>query len=69
MACDKFPNNDVHAVCVMLHMMSVITQLGGSALIEAAWRGHTEVVTQLVKAKAKLDLQNQVCDDDAVVHS
>ena len=39
--------------------MSVITQLGYSALIEA--KGHTEVVVELVKAKANLDLQNKVC--------
>ena len=41
--------------------MSVITQDGYSALIEAAWGGHTEVVVELVKAKANLDLQNEVC--------
>ena len=40
--------------------MSVITQAGYSALIEAAMRGHTEVVVELVKAKANLDLQNKV---------
>ena len=41
--------------------MSVITQDGYSALIWAAWEGHTEVVVELVKAKANLDLQNEVC--------
>ena len=41
--------------------MSVITQDGDSALILAAIDGHTEVVVELVKAKANLDLQNKVC--------
>ena len=46
--------------CVILHM-SVITQSGCSALIWATYDGHTEVVVELVKAKANLDLQNEVC--------
>ena len=41
--------------------MSVITQDGDSALIRAAREGHTEVVVELMKAKANLDLQNKVC--------
>ena len=41
--------------------MSVITQDGYSALICAALKGHTEMVVELVKAKANLDLQNKVC--------
>ena len=41
--------------------MSIITQDGHSALILAAYDGHTEVVVELVKAKANLDLQNKVC--------
>ena len=41
--------------------MSVITQDGYTALILAAANGHTEVVVELVKAKANLDLQNKVC--------
>ena len=41
---------------------SVITQDGETALINAAWNGHTEVVVELVKAKANLDLQDKVCD-------
>ena len=41
--------------------MSVITQDGYSALIMAAWDGHTEVVVEFVRAKANLDLQNKVC--------
>ena len=39
---------------------SVITQDGETALMKAAWCGHTEVVIELVKAKANLDLQNNV---------
>ena len=46
-------------VCVIL--MSVITQDGDSSLMEAASRGHTEVVVELVKAGADLNLQNKVC--------
>ena len=40
---------------------SVITQDGETALMKAAWRGYTEVVVELVKAKVNLDLQNKVC--------
>ena len=40
---------------------SVITQSGETALIRAARRDHTEVVVELVKAKANLDLQDKVC--------
>ena len=39
---------------------SVITQSGETALMRAASGGHTEVVVELVKAKANLDLQNNV---------
>ena len=38
-----------------------ITQDGDSALILAAKYGYTEMVVELVKAKANLDLQNKVC--------
>ena len=41
--------------------MCVITQGGDSALIVAARYGHRNVVVELVKAKALLDLQNNVC--------
>ena len=44
----------------MLHM-SVITQEGTSALHWAVLNGRTEVVQQLVKAGANLDLQDKVC--------
>ena len=40
--------------------MSVLTQVGDSPLILAAWNGKTEVVSLLVKAGAALDLQNKV---------
>ena len=40
---------------------SVITQSGETALMIAVSEGHTEVVVELVKAKANLDLQDQVC--------
>ena len=39
---------------------SVITQYGETALMRASSKGHTEVVVELVKAKANLDLQNNV---------
>ena len=38
-----------------------ITQDGDSALTLAASGGHTDVVVELVKVRAKLDLQNKVC--------
>ena len=40
---------------------SVITQYGKTALMKAASEGHTKVVVELVKAKANLDLQDEVC--------
>ena len=53
-------------MCVILHMMSVITQDGRSALMRAASEGYAGVVVELVKAKANLDLQDKVCDDNAI---
>ena len=47
-------------MCIILHM-SVITQGGYSALMMAAWKGKTEVVVELVKAGANVDMQNNVC--------
>ena len=44
-------------MCVILHM-SVITQDGHSALMYAA---SAEIVVELVKAGANLNLQNTVC--------
>ena len=36
------------------------SQNGDSALMKAARRGYTEIVVELVKAKANLNLQNKV---------
>ena len=41
--------------------MSVITQWGYSALMWAAREGKTEVVVELVKAGANVDMQDNVC--------
>ena len=49
-------------VSVILHM-SVITQSGNSALMEAAYEGRTETVAELVKAGADMNLQNKVCEN------
>ena len=43
-------------VSVRLHM-SIFSQEGLSALMYAAEKGHTEVVTQLLEAGANIDLQ------------
>ena len=48
------------SVCVILHM-SVITQNGYSALMLAARKGKIEVVVELVKAGANVDMQSEVC--------
>ena len=42
-------------------MLSLISQDGNSALMEAAYWGKTDIVVELVKAGANLDLQNKVC--------
>ena len=44
-----------------MRCLSDIAQDGESALIEAAFRGETDVVVELVKEGANLDLQNKVC--------
>ena len=44
----------------MLHI-SVITQGGYSALMVAVWEGETDVVVELVKAGANVDIQSEVC--------
>ena len=46
-------------ISISLHM-SVITQLGGSALMMAVREGMTEVVSLLLKARANVHLQNKV---------
>ena len=47
------------SVFAILHM-SVITQSGAFALIIAVRKGKTEVVTELVKAGANVDMQTEV---------
>ena len=39
----------------------LISQNGDSALMEAAYWGTTDVVVELVKRGANLDVQNKVC--------
>ena len=43
--------------------MSIITQSGMSALQLAAGYGWTDIVVELVKNGANLNLQNKVCHD------
>ena len=51
----------VTVLAVRLHM-SIISQDGVSALMYAASKGHTEVVTQLLEAGANTELQSiEVC--------
>ena len=45
----------------MLCMSTVVLQWGRSALMRAIWSGHTDIAVELIKAKAKLDLQDEVC--------
>ena len=47
-------------MCVSYYM-SVIAQDGWSALMEATMWGKTEVVVQLAKAGASMDMENDVC--------
>ena len=54
-------------VSVILHM-SVITQDGWTPLMYAAREGRNEVVTQLLKLGAAVDLQNRVCCMDQRVY-
>ena len=49
--------SECQCVCVTLH----ITQEGYSALMLAAMEGKTEVVVDLVKAGASVDMQDEVC--------
>ena len=46
-------------MCVILHM-SVVIQDGYSPVMLAAMKGETEVVVELVKAGANVDMQNEV---------
>ena len=50
--------------CIFIYnmqYMSVITQNGSSALTLAARMGKTDIVVELVKNGANLNLQNEVC--------
>ena len=50
------------SICVCVcHTTRVYTQYGISALMFAAMEGETEVVVELVKAGANVDMQNEVC--------
>ena len=44
----------------MLCMSTVVLQRGESALMRALRRRHTDIAVELIKAKAKLDLQDEV---------
>ena len=46
---------------VCTHTLSVTAQNGETALMRAAWWGNTDVVVELVRGGANLDLQNKVC--------
>ena len=46
---------------VCTHTLSVTAQNGETALILAAWQGKTDVVVELVRGGANLDLQDEVC--------
>ena len=54
-------------MCVILHM-SVITQWGDTALMVAAREGKNEVVMELVKAGANVDMQNRVCQYNTCIY-
>ena len=45
----------------MSYYTCLSSQVGDSALMRAAWGGETEVVAELVKGGAHLNLQNEVC--------
>ena len=51
----------IESMYIVSYCMSAITQWGGSALMLAAVRGKTEVVVELVKAGANVDMQSDVC--------
>ena len=53
--------SDHECIHVPFTTTSVITQRGQTALMIAASVSHTEVVVELVKATANLDLQDEVC--------
>ena len=49
------------AMNICTHTLSATAQDGETALIQAARRGSTDVVVELVRGGANLDLQNKVC--------
>ena len=53
--------SSVAYVSVHIQYMSIITQDGTTALQVAAGNGKTDVVVELVKNGANLNLQNEVC--------
>ena len=53
--------------CVILHM-SVITQRGDTALMEAARGGKSEAIVELVKAGANVEMLNRVCQNVTYTH-
>ena len=56
--CHMILLTDLHTVNTGV---CVITQVGVSALMMAAMKGKTEVVVELVKAGANVDMKNKVC--------
>ena len=48
-----------HVVCIVYSLLSII-QYGETALMEASYYGHTEVVKVLAEAKADLNITGQV---------
>ena len=57
----KNENKSLGLLNVCTHTLSVIAQYGETALILAAREGNTDVVVELVRGGANLDLQNKVC--------
>ena len=53
--------SEYHRVCHTTHVMPTITQLGYFALLLAASEGKTEVVVELVKGGANVDMKSKVC--------
>ena len=64
LVCDDV-NVSVQA-CVSYYTC-LLTQGGDSALIKASWIGNIEVVVELIKAGAHLNLQNKVQRQDMVM--
>lgn len=54
--CQHLPKN------FYISYISAITQIGDTALINAAQEGETDIVIELLKAKPDLNMQNEVCE-------